>query len=186
AAVDANVAEQLDPDAGINMGLYSYPILMAADILMFNATHVPVGRDQIQHIEMARDIGQRFNHLFGQQAHGAPREYFVLPEAVIDEAVATLPGLDGRKMSKSYDNTIPLFEGGAKATRDAIARVVTDSRAPGEPKEPDGSTLFLLFQAFAGRDESIAFADALRRGMAWGEAKQRLAERIEQDLAPMR
>ena len=181
AAVDANVAEQLDPDAGINMGLYSYPILMAADILMFNASHVPVGRDQIQHIEMARDIGQRFNHLVG-----AGREYFVLPEAVLDDAVATLPGLDGRKMSKSYDNTVPLFEGGAKATRDAIARVVTDSRAPGEPKDPDGSTLFVLYQAFAGRSESAAYADALRAGMGWGEAKQQLAARIEQDLAPMR
>src|SRR5688572_26439782 len=121
AASDANLAAQEDIDAGITMGLFSYPILMAADILMFNAHEVPVGRDQVQHIEMARDIAQRFNHLFG-----GGKELFVLPEANIDERVAMLPGLDGRKMSKSYDNTVPLFEGGAKGLRDAIARVVTD------------------------------------------------------------
>ncbi len=104
ASVDKNVEGGEDPDAGITMGLYSYPVLMAADILMFNAHQVPVGRDQIQHVEMARDIGQRFNHLFGNG-----KEFFVMPEALIEESVATLPGLDGRKMSKSYDNTIPLF-----------------------------------------------------------------------------
>ena len=125
AAVDRNLEQGEDPDAGVTMGLYSYPVLMAADILMFNARRVPVGRDQIQHVEMARDIGQRFNHLFGNG-----RDYFALPEAVIEESVSTLPGLDGRKMSKSYDNTIPLF-GSAKQLKDAIARIVTDSRLPG-------------------------------------------------------
>jgi tryptophanyl-tRNA synthetase len=154
---------------------------MAADILMFNAHKVPVGRDQIQHIEMARDIAARFNHLFG-----AGREFFVLPEAAIEESVATLPGLDGRKMSKSYDNTIPLFEGGAKATREAIARVVTDSKLPGEPKDPDSSSLLTLYQAFASADESASYRAALAEGLGWGEAKQRLAERIERDLAPLR
>jgi len=181
AAVDANVAGEHDPDAGITMGLYSYPILMAADILAFNAHRVPVGRDQLQHIEMARDIGARFNHLFG-----GGRELFVLPEAVIEESVATLPGLDGRKMSKSYDNTIPLFEGGAKRLREAIMRIVTDSRAPGEPKDPDDSALFTIFKAFAGEHEAAAFADALRGGLGWGDAKQTLFERVEQDIAPMR
>jgi tryptophanyl-tRNA synthetase len=181
AAVDANLAKGEDADAGISMGLYGYPVLMAADILIFNAHNVPVGRDQIQHIEMARDFGQRFNHTFGD---GAP--LFTLPEAVIDDAVATLPGLDGRKMSKSYDNTVPLFEGGAKATLEAIKRIVTDSRLPGEPKEPEGSALLLIHQAFAGAEESAAFAADLRAGLGWGEAKQRLAARIEQDLAPMR
>jgi tryptophanyl-tRNA synthetase len=181
AATDANVAENQDPDAGVTMGLFSYPILMAADILMFNAHKVPVGRDQIQHIEMARDIGARFNHLFG-----AGREFFVLPEAAIEESVATLPGLDGRKMSKSYDNTIPLFEGGAKATREAIARVVTDSKLPGEPKDPESSSLLTLYSAFATPSESEAYRAALREGLGWGEAKQRLAARIEQDLAPLR
>jgi tryptophanyl-tRNA synthetase len=138
-----------------------------------------VGRDQIQHIEMARDIAQRFNHTYG-------REFFVLPEVVIEEQVATLPGLDGRKMSKSYDNTIPLFAGGAKQLREAILRIVTDSRAPGEPKDPDGSALFTLYQAFAGADETAAFRQALLDGIGWGEAKQRLFERIEADVAPMR
>jgi tryptophanyl-tRNA synthetase len=181
AATDANVAEAQDADAGVTMGLFSYPILMAADILMFNAHKVPVGRDQIQHIEMARDIGARFNHLFG-----AGREFFVLPEAAIEESVATLPGLDGRKMSKSYDNTIPLFEGGAKGLKAAIARIVTDSKLPGEPKDPDSSSLATLYQAFATPQECAEFRAALVAGLGWGEAKQRLAERIERDLAPLR
>jgi tryptophanyl-tRNA synthetase len=181
AATDANEARGEDADAGVTMGLFSYPILMAADILMFNAHKVPVGRDQIQHIEMARDIAARFNHLFGRG-----EDFFVLPEAVIEESVATLPGLDGRKMSKSYDNTIPLFEGGAKATRDAIARIVTDSKLPGEPKDPESSSLVTLYQAFASAEETVAFRAALADGLGWGEAKQRLAERIERDIAPMR
>jgi len=181
AAADANQASGEDIDAGITMGLFSYPILMAADILMFNAHQVPVGRDQVQHIEMARDIAQRFNHLFGQG-----REHFVPPEAVVDEEVAMLPGLDGRKMSKSYDNTIPLFEGGAKGLKDAIARVVTDSRLPGEPKDPDGSHLVTLYEAFADTQERAAFRADLKGGLGWGDAKQRVAERIERDLAPMR
>jgi len=181
AAADANQASREDVDAGITMGLFSYPILMAADILMFNAHQVPVGRDQVQHIEMARDIAQRFNHLFGQG-----REHFVPPEAVVDEEVAMLPGLDGRKMSKSYDNTIPLFEGGAKGLKEAIARVVTDSRLPGEPKDPDGSHLVTLYEAFADAQERAKFRADLKGGLGWGDAKQRVAERIERDLAPMR
>ncbi|OZB59412.1 MAG: tryptophan--tRNA ligase [Lysobacterales bacterium 14-68-21] len=179
AAVDKNVAEGEDADAGITAGLYMYPVLMAADILAFNAHQVPVGRDQIQHIEMARDIAQRFNHIYG-------RDFFVLPEALIEEQVATLPGLDGRKMSKSYDNTIPLFAAGAKGMREAILRIVTDSRLPGEPKDPDSSALFTLFRAFASEAESQAFRTALIDGIGWGEAKQVLFERIEADVAPMR
>lgn len=179
AAVDRNVEQQEDADAGVTAGLYMYPVLMAADILAFNANKVPVGRDQIQHIEMARDIGQRFNHIYG-------RDYFVLPEVQIEEQVATLPGLDGRKMSKSYDNTIPLFDGGSKALRESIMRIVTDSRAPGEPKDTDDSALFTIFKAFASPAETAAFADALHGGLGWGEAKQVLFERIEADVAPMR
>ena len=178
AAVDKNRAEGEDDDAGITAGLFMYPVLMAADIMIFNAHKVPVGRDQIQHIEMARDFGQRFNHVYGQ-------DYFVLPEAVIDEQVATLPGLDGRKMSKSYDNTIPLF-----APRDAlkklIAGILTDSRAPGEAKDTEGSALFQLYQAFASRDETAAFAQAFADGIGWGDAKQKLFERIDAEVAPMR
>ncbi len=181
AATDANAAAGDDPDAGITMGLFSYPVLMAADILMFNAHRVPVGRDQVQHIEMARDLGQRFNHLFG-----AGRELFVLPEANIDERVAMLPGLDGRKMSKSYDNTVPLFEGGAKGLREALARVVTDSRAPGEAKEPEGSHLVAIYEAFAGDAERAKLRADLRAGMAWGDAKTVVFERIERDIGPMR
>jgi tryptophanyl-tRNA synthetase len=179
AATDANAGGE--PDDGVTMGLFCYPVLMAADILMFNAHQVPVGKDQFQHIEMARDIAQRFNHLFG-----GGRQMFVLPEAVGEESTALLPGLDGRKMSKSYDNTIPLFDGGAKALQQAIARVVTDSRLPGEPKEPEGSHLVVLFDAFASADERAAFRADLRAGLAWGEAKKRLHDAIDREIAPQR
>jgi tryptophanyl-tRNA synthetase len=188
AAVDQNTAKGEDPDAAINAGLYMYPVLMAADILIFNANRVPVGRDQVQHIEMARDIGQRFNHIHGGawRAAGGQNEPFVLPEPAIEETVATLPGLDGRKMSKSYDNTVPLFEGGAKALREAVARIVTDSREPGEPKDPDSSSLFAIYRAFAGDAESATFRQALETGLGWGDAKQQLCERIEQEIAALR
>jgi tryptophanyl-tRNA synthetase len=180
AQVDKNTAAGVDVDADVTMGLFMYPVLMAADILMFNAHKVPVGRDQIQHVEMARDIGQRFNHLFGNG-----KELFTLPEVVIEEEVATLPGLDGRKMSKSYDNTIPLF-GSSKQLKDAIARIVTDSRAPGEPKDPDNSHLFTLYQAFATPAQLAEFRAALLEGLAWGEAKQRLYELLEAELGEAR
>jgi tryptophanyl-tRNA synthetase len=179
AAVDKNAETGEDTDAGITAGLYMYPVLMAADILAFDAHKVPVGRDQIQHIEMARDLAQRFNHIHGH-------DFFVLPEAVIEEQVATLPGLDGRKMSKSYDNTIPLFAGGKKQLRETIMRIITDSRLPGEPKDPDQSSLFTIFRAFASETETAAFRQALLEGLGWGEAKQVLFERIETDVAPMR
>jgi tryptophanyl-tRNA synthetase len=179
ASVDQNLLKQVDPDDGVTMGLFSYPILMAADILMFNAHKVPVGRDQIQHLEMTRDIAQRFNHLYGG-------DYFVLPEVQIEEDVATLPGLDGRKMSKSYDNTIPLFEGGAGALRAAVMRIVTDSRAPGEPKDAESSHLYTIYRAFASTEESAQFRAQLEQGLGWGDAKQLLCERLEQELAPMR
>lgn len=177
AAVDRNRAEGDDDDAGVTAGLYMYPVLMAADILLFNAHRVPVGRDQVQHIEMARDFAQRFNHLYG--------EHFTLPEAAIEEQVATLPGLDGRKMSKSYDNVIPLF-----APRDELRRLVfsilTDSRLPGEAKDTEGSALFQLYQAFADGDETAAMRSAYAEGIAWGEAKERVFERIDAELAPLR
>jgi len=181
ASVDANVAKGVEPDDGVTMGLFSYPVLMAADILLFNAHRVPVGRDQIQHLEMARDIAQRFNHLYGRGA-----DLFVLPEVQIDEAVATLPGLDGRKMSKSYNNTIPLFEGGHKALKSAVAQIVTDSRLPGEPKDAEGSHLFTLYRAFATPAQAADFRAALEGGLGWGEAKQALCDRIEAQVGPMR
>jgi len=177
ASVDKNTAAGEEPDHGVTAGLFMYPVLMAADILMFNAHQVPVGRDQIQHIEMARDIASSFNHLYG--------EHFTLPEAAIEENVATLPGLDGRKMSKSYDNTIPLF-----VPRDQLKKLImgilTDSRAPGEPKDTEGSALFQLYQAFASSEETQGFAKAYADGIAWGEAKQLLFERLDREITPMR
>ncbi|AZR24342.1 tryptophan--tRNA ligase [Xanthomonas vasicola] len=178
AAVDKNRADGEDEDAGVTAGLFMYPVLMAADILIFNAQKVPVGRDQIQHIEMARDFAQRFNHVYG-------REFFTLPEGVIDEQVSTLPGLDGRKMSKSYSNTIPLFAP-REELRKLVFSILTDSRAPGEAKDTQGSALFQLYQAFASPQESAAFAQAFADGISWGDAKQQLFERIDQDIAPLR
>ena len=180
ASVDKNVEAGEDPDAGITMGLFSYPVLMAADILMFNAHQVPVGRDQIQHVEMARDIGQRFNHLFGNG-----KEFFVMPEALIEESVATLPGLDGRKMSKSYDNTVPLFTS-AKDMKEAISRIVTDSRLPGEAKDPETSHLFTLYQAFASKEQRDEFRADLLQGLGWGDAKQRLFQLLDAELGEAR
>ncbi|WP_217390347.1 tryptophan--tRNA ligase [Deefgea piscis] len=179
-ATDANEAAGEDPDAGITMGLFCYPILMAADILLFNPHKVPVGRDQIQHIEMTRDVAARFNHLFGQG-----KEFFVLPEAHIEEQVATLPGLDGRKMSKSYDNTIPLFEGGAKALKDAVAKIVTNSLLPGEAKDPE-CHLVTIYEAFATPEQAAAFRAQLVAGLGWGDAKKQLVELIDAHIGPMR
>jgi tryptophanyl-tRNA synthetase len=150
---------------------------MGADILMFKAHKVPVGRDQIQHIEMARDMASSFNHLYG--------EHLVLPEAVIEESVALLPGLDGRKMSKSYDNTIPLFSSSAQLKK-LISGIVTDSRAPGEAKDTEGSALFQIYQAFASAEETASLAKAYADGIGWGDAKQLLFERIDREVAPMR
>lgn len=180
ASVDKNTETGEDPDAGITMGLYNYPVLMAADILMFNAHKIPVGRDQIQHVEMARDIGQRFNQLFGQG-----KDLFVLPEALIEESVATLPGLDGHKMSKSYDNTIPLF-GSEKQLKEAIAKIVTDSKQPGEAKDPDNSHLFTIYKAFATPEQVTTFYNELKDGLAWGEAKQQLFEVVNKELTEPR
>ncbi|NNC65652.1 MAG: tryptophan--tRNA ligase, partial [Gammaproteobacteria bacterium] len=178
AAVDENEARgNRDPDQGITMGLFCYPILMAADILMFKAGKVPVGKDQIQHVEMARDIAQRFNHHFG--------ETFVLPEAQVGENIAVLPGLDGRKMSKSYDNTIPLFVN-EKKLRKLIMKIKTNSQEPGEPKDPDDSTLFTIYKAFATEEETAAMRARYAEGIGWGEMKQTLFEYINDHIKPAR
>ena len=177
ASVDKNAAAGNDPDADVSAGLFMYPVLMGADILMFKSHKVPVGRDQIQHIEMARDMAQRFNHLYG--------EHLVMPEAVVEESVALLPGLDGRKMSKSYNNTIPLFAPRDQLSR-LIAGIVTDSRTPREPKEVEGSALFQIYQAFASEPETTALRKAYADGIGWGDAKQLLFERIDREVAPMR
>ena len=178
AAVQANVeVGDNDPDKGITMALYSYPVLMAADILMFKATKVPVGRDQKQHVEMARDIAQRFNHHYG--------EIFVLPEPVIDEHTAVLSGLDGRKMSKSYNNTIPLFAP-EKALRKLIMKIRTNSLEPGEPKDTADSTLFDIYKAFASAEETAEIEKLYAEGIAWGQMKQRLFEYINEHIRPAR
>ena len=178
AAVQANEESgNKDPDKGVMMALYSYPILMAADILMFKSTRVPVGRDQKQHVEMARDIAQRFNHNYG--------ETFVLPEAVIGENTAVLKGLDGRKMSKSYNNTIPLFAD-EKPLRKLIMKIKTNSLEPGEPKDTGDSTLFDIYKAFATAEETDEITKRYAEGIAWGEMKQLLFEYLNEHLKPAR
>ena len=163
-----------DLDRGISMGLFSYPVLMAADILMFNAHKVPVGRDQIQHIEMARDMAGRFNHLF-------KGNYFTMPEAVTDEKSQLLLGLDGRKMSKSYNNTIPLF-GTEKQLLKSVRKIKTNSLEPGEPKDPDTCSLFQIYSAFATEAEVAAMREQYAAGIGWGDAKNQLFEYLNDHL----
>lgn len=178
AAVAENLADpDKDPDKGVTMGLFCYPVLMAADILMFKANKVPVGKDQTQHLEMARDIAARFNHLYG--------EHFPLPEAVVDEKASVLVGLDGRKMSKSYGNTIPLFEP-EKALRKLIMRIKTNSLPPEAPKDPETCTLFQIYQAFATAEEAAALRQRYAQGIAWGEMKQLLFEYLNARLSEPR
>lgn len=178
AVVQANEEKgSSDPDKGIMMALYSYPILMAADILMFKSTHVPVGRDQKQHVEMTRDIAQRFNHNYG--------DILVLPNAVIDDNTAVLSGMDGRKMSKSYNNAIPLFAD-EKKLRKLIMKIKTNSLEPGEPKETEDSTLFEIYKAFATDGEVKEVEKRYAEGIAWGEMKQLLFEYINEHIKPAR
>ncbi len=166
-----------DPDKGVTMGLFSYPILMAADILLFNAHKIPVGKDQIQHVEMARDIAGRFNHHYGEQ--------FVLPEVVVSDDAAVLSGLDGRKMSKSYNNTIPLFVP-SKKLRKLVMKIKTNLLEPGEPKDPNDSVLFEIYRAFATAEETEAVRQHYAAGISWGEMKQMLFEYLDAHLSEPR
>jgi len=178
AAVQANEGGgNSDPDKGVTMALFSYPILMAADILMFKSTKVPVGQDQKQHVEMARDIAQRFNHHYGK--------IFVLPDPVIGSNTALLKGLDGRKMSKSYNNTIPLFAD-EKRLRKLIMKIKTNSLEPGEPKDIADSTLYDIYKALATPTETQAIKKRYAEGIAWGEMKQVLFENINEHMKPVR
>ncbi|WP_409291072.1 tryptophan--tRNA ligase [Peribacillus sp. SCS-37] len=177
AAVDANYQKGLDRDHGINMGLYTYPILMSADILSFRSDKVPVGRDQIQHVEYARDIAEYFNSTFGPA--------FTLPEYVVQEESELLPGLDGRKMSKSYGNTISLFEEPAKLQK-LINKIKTDSSSPDEPKDPKNSTLFHLYKEFAGAEEIEALKNRYSTGIGWGEVKKEVFRVIDRELSEPR
>ncbi|MDR3357017.1 MAG: tryptophan--tRNA ligase [Spirochaetaceae bacterium] len=179
AAVRQNTEKGEDGDAGINMGLFTYPVLMASDILLFDADVVPVGRDQTQHVEMAQDIAGAFNHNYGE-------ELLKIPEAAVEEDVAVVPGLDGRKMSKSYGNTIPLFST-ESALRKLIMRTVTNSQCVDEPKDPDGSLIFALYKLFADPGEQTALASRYRAGgMGWGEAKEELFRVANRELSPLR
>ncbi|HMG22293.1 MAG TPA: tryptophan--tRNA ligase [Kofleriaceae bacterium] len=174
-AADNEAAGSPDLDAGISMGLFSYPILMAADILLFDADLVPVGEDQKQHIEIARDIAQRVNHTYG-----AP--LFTLPSALIDPGTAVIPGRDGRKMSKSYDNTIPLFAAPG-VLRKLVNAIVTDSSPPGAPKDPATSVVFKIFEQFAPREATEQLRRRYLEGISWGDAKAALLEVLEPQLA---
>ena len=174
AVADNEALGNQDMDKGVSMGLFGYPVLMAADILMFKANKVPVGCDQIQHIEMARDMAGRFNHIY-------KGDYFTLPEAVVDENVEVLRGLDGRKMSKSYDNTIPLFVSEKKLQK-LVRKIKTNSLEPGEPKDPDTCTLFQIFSAFATPEETRAMRADYENGIGWGDAKNRVFEYVNEHL----
>ncbi len=178
AAMDKNAAAGLDTDAGVNMGLYTYPILMAADILLYNTDMVPVGADQKQHVEFARDIAGYFNHIYG--------ETFKLPKPVIGAETGIIPGLDGRKMSKSYDNVIPLFAP-ENELKKKIMRIITDSKLPGDPKDPDTSTIFQLYRHFATPDQIVELREKFTAGgMGYGAAKSILFDAINTALAAPR
>jgi tryptophanyl-tRNA synthetase len=178
AAMDKNLAAGLDVDAGINMGLYTYPVLMTADILMYNSDIVPVGADQKQHVEFARDIAEYFNRTYGNT--------FKLPEPVIGSDTGLIPGLDGRKMSKSYDNIIPLFAPESELKK-KIMRIITDSKLPADQKDPDESTIYQLYKHFATPEQTEKFAEMFRAGgMGYGDAKKILFEQINSVLATPR
>jgi tryptophanyl-tRNA synthetase len=179
AAVQANKEKGDDTDAGVNMGLFTYPVLMAADILLFDSDVVPVGQDQVQHIEMAQDIAQAMNANYGQRA-------LKVPQAAVQEAVALVPGLDGRKMSKSYGNGIPIFAP-EKQLRKLIMRIVTNSQGVEEAKDPDTSLIFSFYKLFSSAEEQAAFAARYHAGgMGWGEAKEELFQVANRELSPMR
>lgn len=174
AATEAN---SNDEDKGITMGLFSYPVLMAADILMFNATHVPVGADQIQHLEMTRDIAARFNHIY--------KKTFELPEAIIQSKKDTVPGTDGQKMSKSYGNIIPLLSS-EKQLKKSIAKIITNSLEPGDPKDPTTCTVFKLYKYFASDELLEEFENDYKEGIGWGDAKNKLFNIINNEMLPLR
>lgn len=179
AAVDVNREKAQSEDHQINMGLYTYPVLMAADILLFDTDQVPVGKDQVQHVEMAQDIAGVINHNY-------KAELLKIPQAITNEQLMTIPGLDGRKMSKSYDNHIPLFIP-EKQLRKTIMKIVTNSQGVEEPKDPETCNVFALYKLFADEAEQAALAKRYRAGgLGWGHAKQELFEKLNSVIAPMR
>ena len=174
--VSENIQSGADEDKGIHLGLFSYPVLMTADILIFNATHVPVGPDQAQHMEMARDIAGKFNHTYSN--------LLTIPETIIQNEIS-VPGIDGRKMSKSYDNIIP-FLSNEKTLKKSIARIITNSLEPGEPKDHQSCTLFQLYLFFASNDEIESMKQAYKDGISWGDVKKELFKVINNELLPIR
>ncbi len=178
ASVDANQKSgKSEIDDGVTMGLFSYPMLMAADILMFNADIVPVGKDQIQHIEMTRDIARSFNSTYSK--------LFTLPEAQVDKETQLIPGLDGRKMSKSYNNTLPLFCSSNKLHK-LVKQIQTDLKGEGEEKDPDSSSVFQIYSLFANESETAHMREKFHSGIGWGAAKKELFELLDSQLAKPR
>lgn len=179
AIIADNEKNSRDLDSNVNMGLFTYPILMAADILLFNANIIPVGQDQVQHIEIAADIAQAINRNYKEQL-------LTIPEAKVGKSTMTIPGLDGRKMSKSYGNTIPLLQP-AKKLRKQLMKIKTNSLPIEAPKDPDNCNVFALYKLFSTKDEQDSLATQYRAGsMGWGDAKQQLFEKVDAHVAPMR
>jgi tryptophanyl-tRNA synthetase len=177
ATSDNEIKKTQDIDKGINMGLFNYPVLMAADILMFKADSVPVGQDQKQHIEMTRDIALRFNHHYG--------DILTPPDAVIDEHTGVLPGIDGRKMSKSYDNAIPVFSE-EEELRKVIMKIKTNSLEPGVPKDSSDCNVFNIYKAISTEKKIDNLQNLYEEGIAWGEAKKVLFEELDSFIKPFR
>ncbi|HJW89134.1 MAG TPA: tryptophan--tRNA ligase [Anaerolineales bacterium] len=178
ASVDENLAGGNPPDEGINAGLYFYPVLMAADILLYGSHYVPVGADQKQHIEISRDIAEAFNNNYGK--------ILTIPEAVIREDVMVIPGLDGRKMSKSYDNVIPIFAP-ASQMRKSVMRIVTDSRRPEESKDPESDNVFAIYRHFATPElVENTRQRYLLGGLAYSNIKTELFELLEEQFREAR
>ena len=179
AKVQENQETGKDPDDGVNMGLFTYPVLMAADILQFDSDVVPVGKDQKQHLEMAVDIAQTINHNY-------EKELLKIPAALIRESTGSVIGLDGRKMSKSYNNTIPLFLP-EKKLRKLLMKIVTNSQTVDEPKDPDKCNIFALYKLFADKQQQTEMRKKYQAGgMGWGNAKQELFEIMNETIAPIR
>ncbi len=179
AIIQENKEKNRDEDFKVNMGLFTYPILMAADILLFNSEYIPVGKDQVQHIEIAADIAEAVNRTYN-------KELFIIPKPLVSEETMTIIGSDGRKMSKSYNNTIALFLE-EKKLRKSIMKIVTNSQSIEEPKDPENCAVFSLYKLFSTKEEQEKLANKYKAGgMGWGEAKQTLFEAINQQIKPMR
>lgn len=172
--VQKNTEEKRDVDHGVNIGLYTYPVLMSADILLYDTNHVPVGKDQIQHVEIARSIAGRCNEYFGAGT-------LIEPQEVIQKSGSYIPGLDGRKMSKSYGNIIPLW-GTEKKLKKTINKIVTDTSAPEDAKDPNDCIIMEMYRLFANKEQVSALEKRYLEGIGWGHAKAELFEVVNEFL----